>query len=357
MGFLKGIKDELSHAVNEFVNNEEGDMDDSSYSASKEAEEEFRRRRNEAAVDTEDEQERMYDEMFLQNKSSGNDSGNSGSISSSGDKNDFMVNTIDGDMNMKLNKQRENDDGMHNQNYNDKNGSSVDTEMSFKALAGDIKDKLNEEKLDEMLNEGKVQPDSEGYDEEDNINSYSYNEEADSSNYEADSRDDGAANGQDELAIASDEVTEITKGTVIDGNIVTDGSANIYGRVKGNIACRGRLFVSGTILGASRAADITMNNAKISGDVTSDGNIKIGNGTVIIGNIYGTSAVIAGAIKGDVDIQGPIVIDGTAVVQGNIRSKSIQINNGAAIEGMISQSYAEVDYAALFDKSFEEAED
>lgn len=149
-----------------------------------------------------------------------------------------------------------------------------------------------------------------------------------------------------------DELTEITKATILDGNIITEGSMNVYGKIKGNVACRGKLVICGTIVGASRAAEIYTNNAKVDGDVTSDGSIKVGNGSIIIGNVYGTSAVIAGAVKGDIDVHGPVIIDGTAVVQGNIRSRSVQINNGAAIEGAVSQCYAEIDYAALFDKTF-----
>ena len=150
----------------------------------------------------------------------------------------------------------------------------------------------------------------------------------------------------------SDEVTEITKGTVIEGNVICEGSMNVYGKIKGNVACRGKLVISGTVVGASRAAEVYTKSAKIDGDVTSDGPIKVGNGSIIIGNIYGTSAVIGGAVKGDIDVHGPVVIDGTAVVQGNIRSRSVQINNGAAIEGSVSQCYAEIDYLALFDKTF-----
>lgn len=91
---------------------------------------------------------------------------------------------------------------------------------------------------------------------------------------------------------------------------------------------------------------------KIEGDVRSDGTVKVGNGTVIIGNVYATSAVIGGAIKGDIDVHGPVVVDSTAVVKGNIKSKSVQINNGAAIEGFCSQCYAEIDYKSLFDETF-----
>ena len=60
------------------------------------------------------------------------------------------------------------------------------------------------------------------------------------------------------------------------------------------------------------------------------------------------SAVIAGAIKGDIDVQGPVVVDTSAVVMGNIKSRSVQINNGAVIEGFCSQCYADVDVESLF---------
>jgi hypothetical protein len=94
---------------------------------------------------------------------------------------------------------------------------------------------------------------------------------------------------------------------------------------------------------------VTVENARITGEVRSQGAAKIGQSTVIIGNIYATSAVIAGAVKGDIDVHGPVVLDTTAIVMGNIKSQSVQINNGAVVEGMCSQSYAEVNPQAFFD--------
>lgn len=155
-----------------------------------------------------------------------------------------------------------------------------------------------------------------------------------------------------EELIASDEISEITKGTVVMGGIETDGSLNVYGRVKGDVTCKGKLVVGGRITGNSVAKEIFANNAKIDGELHSDGTVKIGNGSVIDGNIYATSAVIGGAVKGDIDVQGPVIIDGTAVVHGNIKSRSVQINNGAVIEGFCSQCYAEVDYKSLFEDAF-----
>ena len=69
---------------------------------------------------------------------------------------------------------------------------------------------------------------------------------------------------------------------------------------------------------------------------------------MIIGNVTSSSAVIAGAIKGDIDVQGPVVVDTSAVVMGNIKSRSVQINNGAVIEGFCSQCYSDVDVESLF---------
>ena len=56
----------------------------------------------------------------------------------------------------------------------------------------------------------------------------------------------------------------------------------------------------------------------------------------------------ATAVKGDIDVQGPVVVDTSAVIMGNIKSRSVQINNGAIIEGFCSQCYAEVDVQGLF---------
>ena len=102
------------------------------------------------------------------------------------------------------------------------------------------------------------------------------------------------------------------------------------------MGCNGKLVVTGVVNGNSSASEFFADAAKIEGEVVSTGTIKIGLGSVIIGNVTSTSAVIAGAIKGDIDVQGPVVVDTSAVVMGNIKSRSVQINNGAVIEGFCS---------------------
>lgn len=140
---------------------------------------------------------------------------------------------------------------------------------------------------------------------------------------------------------ASDETAIITPGLSIKGDITSAGSIELLGKVEGNVNCKGKLVVSGVIRGNSVSADFFSDKAEITGDITCNGPAKIGSGSVIIGNLIATSAVIAGAIKGDIDVQGPVIVDTTAIVMGNIKSKLVQINNGAVIEGYCSQCYSD----------------
>lgn len=146
----------------------------------------------------------------------------------------------------------------------------------------------------------------------------------------------------------SDEVALITSGMQITGDMTSTGSISVEGVINGNVQCNGKLTVTGTINGNSTASEFFADSAHIEGEVTSTGTVKIANGSVIVGNISATSAVIAGAVKGDIDVQGPVVVDTSAVVMGNIKSRTVQINNGAVIEGFCSQAYADIDVASIF---------
>lgn len=152
-----------------------------------------------------------------------------------------------------------------------------------------------------------------------------------------------------ENRVAVDETSVITQGMSVTGDLVTEGSVDVIGTVNGNIDALGKLNVTGFVNGNSRAAEIIAEAAKINGEVISEGAVKIGASTVVIGNISATSAVIAGAVKGDIDVRGAVLLDASAIVMGNIRSKSVQINNGAVIEGMCSQCYADVSPVNFFE--------
>lgn len=146
-----------------------------------------------------------------------------------------------------------------------------------------------------------------------------------------------------------DDVTVISKGTTISGNISSEGSLDIMGNITGDVECLGKLSITGKIVGNSTAAEVYVNTERVEGSISSEGSVKVGLGTVVVGDVTGTSGVIAGAVKGEIDINGPIVVDSTAIIKGNIKAKSVQINNGAIIEGFCSLSYSDVDVDNVFE--------
>lgn len=144
------------------------------------------------------------------------------------------------------------------------------------------------------------------------------------------------------------ETSIITTGMILTGNLQTTSSVEVRGVINGDVQCAGKLVVTGSINGNSNSNEFFADEAKIEGEIVAEGTIKIGAGSVVIGNITATSAVIAGAVKGDIDVKGPVVVDTSAVVMGNIKSRSVQINNGAVIEGFCSQCYSDIDVQGIF---------
>ena len=128
----------------------------------------------------------------------------------------------------------------------------------------------------------------------------------------------------------------VTEGTMITGSIATDRSLLVLGTVNGDISCEGKLTISGTVTGNSSATDVFINDQRTEGNITCTGSVKIGQGSVVIGDINAGAAVIAGAVKGNLDVKGPVILDSSAVIKGNIKAKSVQLINGAVLEGFCS---------------------
>lgn len=157
------------------------------------------------------------------------------------------------------------------------------------------------------------------------------------------------AHGLDKVAPDTEGVTVITKGTTINGSIISDCSLDVMGTINGDIECLGKLTISGKVTGNAMAAEVYVNTDRLEGNITSEGSVKIGIGTVIIGDISASSGVIAGAVKGEIDIKGPVVLDSTAIIKGNVKAKSVQMNNGAVLEGFCSLAYAAVEIDTIFE--------
>ena len=145
-------------------------------------------------------------------------------------------------------------------------------------------------------------------------------------------------------------VTVITEDTKINGSISSDGSLEVMGVITGDIECLGKVYINGNVSGCIVASEIFVNTPKLHGGLISEGTVKIGVGTIVLGDVTGTSAYIAGAVKGNIDIDGPVIVESTAIVKGDIKAKSITINSGAVVDGYCSLNYAGVDIDQFFDE-------
>ena len=148
----------------------------------------------------------------------------------------------------------------------------------------------------------------------------------------------------------SSDTAIITPGMVIDGSVTSDGNMELRGKITGNVKIKGKLSATGKIFGDTIANEVFLDGAEIRGAISAKESVKIANESVVIGDISANAAAIAGAVKGDIDVKGPVILDSTAIIMGNIKSMSVQINNGAVIEGMCSQCYAKVNPSSFFEE-------
>lgn len=168
-------------------------------------------------------------------------------------------------------------------------------------------------------------------------------------NQEANEKESGGFSGTPDFSNGNkDDMTIITKGTTINGNIISECSLNVMGTINGDIECSGKLSITGKVTGNSMASEVYVSTQRLEGCISSEGGVQIGKGTVVIGDITASSAIIAGAIKGEIDINGPVIIDSTAIIKGNIKAKAVQMNSGAVVEGFVSLCYADIDLDNIF---------
>ncbi|MCR4842455.1 MAG: polymer-forming cytoskeletal protein, partial [Eubacterium sp.] len=82
-----------------------------------------------------------------------------------------------------------------------------------------------------------------------------------------------------------DEMAVITKGMTITGDLESLGSVEVRGVINGNVKTNGKMVISGKIRGNSTAKELFADSAHINGEILSEGSVKIGNGSVVVGNI------------------------------------------------------------------------
>lgn len=129
--------------------------------------------------------------------------------------------------------------------------------------------------------------------------------------------------------------TTISKGTVIKGDIISDGDIELCGSLNGNIKTKGSLRVSGGLIGDAAAKDMTFLTSEVRGNMTCATEVTIDDASVVYGNVQAESIVLNGKIRGNIKVRKSAVLQDSAVLWGNLEAGSISIDQGAKLEGEV----------------------
>lgn len=111
---------------------------------------------------------------------------------------------------------------------------------------------------------------------------------------------------KEEKPIGPNAMNQFGQGTIITGDVSTEGDVRIDGKVTGN--------------------------------VTSKSKVVIGAPGIIEGNIRCQNAYVDGRVNGNVDVTELLILSSTAVVEGDIKIKKLVVQEGARFNGKCSMA-------------------
>lgn len=135
------------------------------------------------------------------------------------------------------------------------------------------------------------------------------------------------------------EITVISRNTVVDGNIRSFANMNIDGNIKGNVETTKDIALNGKVVGNIACNNAALRTSQIQGNIQMKGNVFMERDTLLIGDISSTYANVNGKIKGNLEITGKAELKSDAVVFGDISASTITVNDGAIIQGYVSTTF------------------
>ncbi len=137
----------------------------------------------------------------------------------------------------------------------------------------------------------------------------------------------------------TDEITVISKNTVIDGNIRSLANMQIDGNIKGNVETTRNIDMSGKVIGDMTCNNAGMISAAMQGNISLKGRMRMDRDTILIGDLSSQYADINGRIRGKLDITGKAELKRDAVVFGDINASTIAVADGAIIQGYVNTTF------------------
>lgn len=94
-------------------------------------------------------------------------------------------------------------------------------------------------------------------------------------------------------------------------------------------------IISGTI----RAQGTVWVDGRVEGDICTDGRLMIGEGAIVVGNIYAGSVVCRGMIVGDIVASEEVELLESASLNGTVRAPVFSVDGGALVTDIAETAY------------------
>ena len=125
----------------------------------------------------------------------------------------------------------------------------------------------------------------------------------------------------------------LAPGTVLEGNLRSEGDIEVAGEIRGNITTDGTVVLRSNLQGNITANNLNLAGCSLIGDVNAKDTVSIDQHSKIEGNVVAKELLCSGHIIGDLTVGENMVLESTAKVTGNIVTGTIAVMKGAVIKG------------------------
>lgn len=142
---------------------------------------------------------------------------------------------------------------------------------------------------------------------------------------------------------AAENVTVISRGTTIVGDIKSDSDIEMLGTITGNVSTTGNVRINGKQIGDVQGSGVDLVSCMVRGNLSASETVTIDSDSVIVGDIKCGSLNVDGKLKGNVHVMGNVNCQNNAVILGDITSTTISVSSGAKLCGKVEISDGSID--------------
>jgi len=130
-------------------------------------------------------------------------------------------------------------------------------------------------------------------------------------------------------------ISRLGEGTVFEGILRCKGDVEIAGEFKGELHVDGAVILHADLHSDIAASSVRLVRGTLTGNVTSAGMVSVSKDAALHGNVTASQLDLGGTLEGDVTVSGSAALQSSACLRGSIRTPSMSMQQGAAIDGHI----------------------